>query len=107
MQLIPIECTLTPVNAVDRVDEWRTFLATNIDDVVLDDAQARLRLRPSDAVTLAAIELAAREKACCAFFTFSIDIHVDQHWLVVGVPEDAAPVLREFLSLLPKEVHRG
>ena len=107
MQPIPLECTLTPVRAADRVDEWRAFLAADVEEAVLGTAEARLRLRQSETATLSAIDLAAREKACCAFFTFSIDIQADQRWLVVRVDDEAAPVLGDFLSLLPEELRQS
>ena len=39
--------------------------------------------------------LAQREKACCPFFTFTIEISADHLALVVEVPDDAIDVLDE------------
>ena len=39
------------------------------------------------------VGLAQREKACCPFFDFSLDIAADSVTLVVSVPDDGAPLL--------------
>lgn len=95
MTKIPIACTLTTVDAHDRVEEWRSFLADHIEiETSARDANTlRLRLRPGDATLLAAADLAAREKDCCAFFTFSIAIESDGRWLHITVPPDASEIL--------------
>jgi hypothetical protein len=48
-----------------------------------------------------AADLAQREKACCSFFEFSLELEATGWWLVVRVPPEAAPVLAEFASLVP------
>jgi hypothetical protein len=51
-----------------------------------------LELLPeADIASIAA--LAQREKACCPFFTFTIEISADDLTLVVEVPDDAIEVL--------------
>jgi hypothetical protein len=49
----------------------------------------------------AAVDLARREKACCAFFEFAIEVEEDASWLSVTVPPDAADALEDLASLLP------
>jgi hypothetical protein len=39
------------------------------------------------------VNLAQREAACCAFFSFSIEIRADRLVLVVEVPDDAVEIL--------------
>mgnify|MGYP000672156683 CR=1 FL=1 len=98
---VPIACTLTADQLPDRVEEWRSFLGTQITAVERDTAAARLRLAEGDDVRAAAADLAQREKLCCAFFDFAITFDGQHRWLAVSVPDDAAPVLDELLTLLP------
>jgi hypothetical protein len=98
---IPIACTLTAADAEIRVDEWRSFLATaTMASERLSGHQLRLQLAPSPGVLASAVDLAQREKACCAFFDFSIDVAPDQLWLCVTVPPEASSILDDFVSLL-------
>jgi hypothetical protein len=48
-----------------------------------------LRLDPARDDLLAAVDLSRREKACCDFFEFAIEMRRDANWLVVTVPADA------------------
>jgi len=103
---VPVACTLEADAAGDRVGEWRTFLATRVLEVRRDDpAVARLRLAAdrADETLLVAADLAQREKACCAFFRFSVDLEVDSRWLRVEVPADAVGVLDDFFGGHPSE----
>ncbi len=98
----PIACTLSPGEASDRVEEWRRFLGSSVEASERTSArQLRLRLNPSSDVLVDAVDLAQREKACCAFFEFSIQIERDAQWLVVGVPTEASSILSDFARLLP------
>ena len=95
---IPIACSLDAAGRLDRGAEWQAFHRDVI--VELDRAsrkRLRLRLDPRlpDAVDKA-VDLARREKACCAFFEFSLEIDADETWLVVAVPLVAAGILDEF-----------
>ncbi len=99
---IPVACSLTPESAADRVQEWRTFFAEWIHAAEkANDRELRLRLDTSEKALLVAADLAEREKACCGFFDFSIELQPDERWLVIRVPHDAAGVLRDIVSLLP------
>ena len=44
------------------------------------------------------ISLAQREAACCAFFSFAIEIQADRLVLVVEVPNDAVEILDQLIS---------
>jgi hypothetical protein len=99
---VPIACTLSAESAAARLEEWRRFFADFTDAVKrTSDAQARVRLVNSPQALLAAVDLARREKACCAFFEFSVAVETDASWLTVEVPPDAADTLAAFVSLLP------
>jgi hypothetical protein len=93
MPQIPVACTLTAAEAGDRTVEWRELVDRHVATVDRADGVVRLHLRPGDESLLAAADLAARELACCAFFTFAIEITPDGPWLRASVPDDAAPIL--------------
>jgi hypothetical protein len=44
------------------------------------------------------ISLAQREAACCAFFSFAIEIQADRLVLAVEVPNDAVEILDQLVS---------
>jgi hypothetical protein len=99
---VPIACTLATDDASDRIEEWRRFL--NRSDVVADRTsgeQLRIRLGPLKEDLLAAVDLAERERACCEFFQFSVELGPESRWLVVGVPPEAIGILDDFQELLP------
>ena len=97
---IPIACTLTPESAADRVEEWRAFFANWIEAAEKGSGELRLRLNRSESALVLAADLAEREKACCGFFEFSIELQPEARWLVVRVPDDAAGVLDDIVALL-------
>lgn len=99
MTRVPIACTLTAAQADDRVGEWREFLARGTDERRLEGTVARFRLGPGDDVLVTAVDLAQREKACCGFFSFSVELDSDARWLRVEVPGDAAPILADLVAL--------
>jgi hypothetical protein len=90
---IPIACSLEAEQAEKRIGEWRTFLAESVTAAAKDGESLRLRLASSDQALLDAVDLAAREKACCGFFVFSIEVDADTRTLEVRLPDDAAAVL--------------
>jgi hypothetical protein len=103
---VPIACTLTATAAGERLEEWRRFLAGNTSGAERpSDQQLRVRLAAAGHALEGAVDLARREKACCGFFEFSIDIEADASWLSIEVPPDASAILTEFASLLPVEWH--
>jgi hypothetical protein len=93
----PIACTLSSQDATERIEEWRRFFSRSVDQVEsLAADRVRFRLQDGPEAVSTAADLARREKACCGFFEFSIEVQVDSCWLVVGVPEEAASVLTNF-----------
>ncbi len=101
MAKVPIACSLTANDATDRIGEWRRFFEEHAEAADRSDGQLRLRLRPTDDSLLAAADLSAREKACCGFFAFAIEICTDGRWLRIVVPSEARGILEEFARLLP------
>ena len=98
MTKVPIACSLTVADAHDRMDEWRSFVADHVASSFLDGEGVRLRLRDGDEALLAAADLAAREKACCAFFTFAVEIDAEGRLLRIGGPRDAREIVADFAA---------
>jgi MerR family transcriptional regulator, copper efflux regulator len=97
---VPVACSLTADDAATRMAEWRTFLHGSVVSSARDADGLDLRLVHSDDVLLAAADLAAREQACCPFFSMTIRIDAGGRTLTLGAPPDAAGVLDGFMGLL-------
>lgn len=97
MAKIPIACTLTAAEAGDRSGEWRELVDAHVASVHRAEGVVRLQLRPGEQSLLAAADLAAKELACCAFFTFAIEVMPDGYWLRAEAPAEAAPILDALL----------
>jgi hypothetical protein len=95
---LPIACTLSASEKTDRGEEWHQFLDGNVVEIVRTKYVARLRLNDGDDVILSAVDLARREKACCAFFDFALEIEPDTVWLRIETPPDAATILDDLFT---------
>jgi hypothetical protein len=106
---VPIACTLTADGVVERVGEWREFLASMVQTIEATPTRAVLRLIDDDRALLAAVSLAEREKACCAFFEFSFAVAGSGTDLHMAVPAEAEEVLAGLLALRssPNAQHEG
>lgn len=82
------------------MEEWHIALRTSVAKVSRT-APSRVDLRLADGPGPAGqlVELARREKACCEFFTFTVEIDAEGATVVVQVPDDAAAVLDGFGGL--------
>jgi hypothetical protein len=103
-----IACTLDATDRSARTQEWRSFLASGVDRVDrASDRELRLRLADDSAEFIAlTVDLARREQACCAFFTFVLELDAESLWLAVSVPPDAVGVLDGFAELAPSAPDR-
>ena len=98
---IPIACSLGETAARAQLDEWRAAFAAAIaatDRVA--PAELALRLRDDLSGVTGLVRLAQRERACCPFFEFALQIEPDAVTLKVRVPADAVPVLDQFAQLM-------
>ncbi len=98
-RIVPIACTLSPSDVPDRLAEWKAFARDFIVARDIGTLSIRLLLAPGDEVLVAAASLAQREKACCAFFEFSLALDADDRWLCISVPEGAEATLAGFVEL--------
>jgi hypothetical protein len=98
---IPIACTLGATEALTQFGEWKDLLsqlATNTSRT----APGRLEIiLPTDLTNVTAlIQLAQREKACCAFFDFTLEINAERVTLAIDVPLEASSILDDFQANL-------
>jgi hypothetical protein len=92
----PIACTLTPVDAVDRVVAWRDALASVAAREAIDDG-IRLVLPPG--TSLAAIaELVVAEQSCCMFFRFAITVDSRGAALEVRAPSAGSDLVQSLFG---------
>jgi hypothetical protein len=99
----PIACSLDAASFRERAGEWRALVTSSVVSVQAGAAAVRLELGESDAALTAAVDLAQREKRCCAFFDVSIVLEADRRTLVLAVPDGAEDVLASFVLLLGDE----
>ena len=98
---IPIACNLEHRDALSQLGEWRE-LGRVVDRVArVSPHRLELRLLP-DADVASITDLAQREKACCPFFAFTVEISAEYLVFVVEVPGDAIDVLDQLAPLATK-----
>jgi hypothetical protein len=83
----PLVCDLTgaPDTAEERLAEYGRLFAQALTGRDRTDERVRLRFRADDGVEAWVRDLAAREKACCAFLDFAVGTGGDEVWLDVSV----------------------
>jgi len=101
----PVVCDLSTATDTpeQRLDEYhRLFTQVLISRERTGTNGVRFRLRADDGVEAWVRDLAAREKACCAFFAFEITVVGDEVvWEAEVIDDDAArAVLEEFYALV-------
>jgi hypothetical protein len=99
---VPIACSLDAAALRERADEWRALVASSVSSVERGDSAVRLELHDSDAALTAAVDLAQREKHCCAFFDVTLELEADRRTLVLAVPTGAEDVLAAFADVLSR-----
>jgi hypothetical protein len=89
----PVACTLQPEDLPDRVREWQRVLRHAEERRTIPDG---IELRfPRDPELVASLaELATKEVACCAFFSFTLSIDANAAWISVAAPVDGVPLVR-------------
>jgi hypothetical protein len=99
MNGLPIACTLTADALLDRKSEWNAFLATMVKNIDIASSHATLTLVGGADVLVGATDLAERERACCPFFRFSLELDGDGTRLHIQVPAEAHEILIGLLTI--------
>ena len=94
---VPVVCTLAADDQPARLAEWTGLLAL-VEHRELIDGGLRLRFPPDPGLAGRLADLAAREQACCSFFTFTLHPAGDSVTLDVHAPDDAAAVVVELFG---------
>ncbi|MBL8778246.1 MAG: hypothetical protein JNK12_20075 [Acidimicrobiales bacterium] len=97
-QPIPIVCDMTdaPDTTEERLAEYRRLFGGDLVGRERTEEGIRFRFRVRDGLAEEIRDLAAREKACCAFFDFDIREHGDEITWDASVIDD--PVARQILD---------
>ena len=95
---IPIVCDMTTATDTteDRLGEYRDLFGTYLTSRERTETGIRFHFSRHDGLTERVRDLAAREKACCAFFDFEILEHADEITWDATVVDD--PVARQILD---------
>jgi hypothetical protein len=99
----PIVCDMTdaPDTAHERIAEYERLFTEPLIGRERTDSGIRFRFRAVAGVEEWVQDLAAREKACCAFFDYTISAHQGEIWWDMTVVDDelARRLLDEFYRL--------
>lgn len=99
----PIVCDMTdaPDTAADRFAEYERLFTGALTGRERVGDGIRFRFRADPGLAEWVRDLAAREKACCAFFIFDITVHDDEVWWDASVVDDdlARQILDEYYRL--------
>ncbi len=93
---VPSACTLPTAAQPLRRGEFDALFARDVLAVHRDPGQIRFDLRPDPETAARAAGLAAKETACCSFFTFALTM--TDGW--VGLTVSAAPGHADVLAAL-------
>jgi hypothetical protein len=90
---IPIACSLTASEQADRGNEFAAILGRGL--LAREETARGIRLRFSRSPGLQEdlAELTSREKECCPFFDFQIQVSGQEVVLEVGAPPGARPMV--------------
>jgi hypothetical protein len=99
----PIVCDMTgaPDTGPDRLREYQRLFSQALTGRERTAAGIRFRFRAQPGTEAWVRDLAAREKACCAFFTFTITtVGEEVRWDAAVIDDDVArAILDEFYAL--------
>ena len=107
---MPIVCDMTgaPDTAEERIAEYERLFAQALIGRQHTDDGIRFRFGADPGVEEWVADLAAREKACCAFFDFAITRHGSEIWWDASVVDnDTARTILEELYQLPDTASEG
>lgn len=106
----PIICDMTTASDTGprRLLEYQRLFTQSLISRERTADGIRFRLRADDGVEAWVRDLAAREKACCAFFDFRVTTQGDQvHWDATVIDDDIARAILDEFYNLPNTVADG
>ncbi len=99
----PIVCDMTgaPDTGPERLGEYQRLFSQTLIGREKTAAGIRFRFRALPGIDAWVRDLAAREKACCAFFAFTVTTAGEEvHWDAAVIDDDIArAILNEFYAL--------
>ncbi len=106
----PIACDMTnaPDTGPERMAEYQRLFTDALVGRERTGAGIRFRLRADQGIEDWVRDLAAREKACCPFFDFSVATVGDEvHWDASVIDDDIARAILEEYYALPDNLSLG
>lgn len=102
---VPQSCTLPTAERPLRVAEFDTLFAEAVDEVkTVGPGRVRLALKADAVVAGRAAELAARETACCSFFTFALTATGGALTMEISVDEPHLDVLDALTARIVRRI---
>ena len=96
---VPIDCTLSPIQAADRTAAWVDLLSRASSRQATPNG-VRLGLPADPELVARAAGLSVQETDCCAFFSFQVTVTASGVWLDVAAPPDAQPMLDGLFAIV-------
>jgi hypothetical protein len=93
-----LSVSLTGWEQADRGNEFAAILKRGLLTREETDRGMRLRFRRSPGLHEDLSDLTRREKECCAFFEFSIEVSDQELVLEVGAPPEARPMVERLFA---------
>jgi len=106
----PIACDMTnaPDTGPERMAEYQRLFTQALVGRERTGAGIRFRLRADQGVEDWVRDLAAREKACCPFYDFTVTTAGDEvHWDATVVDDDIARAILDEFHALPDNLESG
>ena len=91
---MPLACTLGPADGSTRLLRWQHLHETAAPVAQLRDGELEVRYQPVTGVHEGLTDLAAAEKACCSFVTWSVTMIDSQPVLRVTAPPEAPDAVK-------------
>lgn len=105
---IACDMTAAPDTAEERMAEWQRLIAAAYTGRERTDGGIRLRFRADDGIEAWIRDLAAREKACCPFFTFDVgSTDGEVRWDISVIDDDIARAILDDVYTIPDTVGDG
>ena len=106
----PIACDMTgaPDTGPERMAEYQRLFTDALVGRERTGAGIRFRLRADQGIEDWVRDLAAREKACCPFFDFSVTTAGDEvHWDATVIDDDTARAILDEFYAMPDNLESG